>query len=103
GRPVGDEPLRLDTEVQPAGANLSAGERQLLALARAELADPRLLVLDEATADIDPVTESVVTKALESLWEGRTVIVIAHRPETAERCDRIVTLDAGRITADRTP
>jgi ABC-type multidrug transport system fused ATPase/permease subunit len=90
-------PGGLDAPLTDRGANLSAGERQLVALARAALADPAVLILDEATADIDPRTESLVAGALDRLTAGRTVLVVAHRPATARRCDRIVALDGGRI------
>jgi ATP-binding cassette subfamily B protein len=82
----------LDAQLADRGANLSAGERQLVSMGRAALADPAVLMLDEATADIDPATEALVVAALERLTEGRTVLVIAHRPETAARCDRVVRL-----------
>ncbi|MEL6892297.1 MAG: ABC transporter ATP-binding protein [Actinomycetota bacterium] len=101
GRVVGDDVLTLDSMVEAGGTNLSAGERQLIALARIELIDPRVVVLDEATADIDPATERLVNEALATVFLDRTVIVIAHRPETAARCDRIVTMAAGRIVSDQ--
>ncbi|MGH3786160.1 MAG: ABC transporter transmembrane domain-containing protein [Pseudonocardiaceae bacterium] len=79
------------------GQGLSAGQRQLIALARAELVDADLLLLDEATAALDPATESVVLAAADRLAERRTTVVIAHRLATAARADRIVVLDGGRV------
>lgn len=90
-------PEGVDTEVRERGSRLSAGERQLVSLARAALADPAVLVLDEATSNLDPGTEMIVEQALERLMLGRTVIVVAHRLSTAARCDRIAVIDAGRL------
>jgi ATP-binding cassette subfamily B protein len=90
-------PAGLDTEVRERGSRLSAGAKQLVSLARAALADPALLVLDEATSNLDPGTERLVERALETLTEGRTVIVVAHRLSTAARCDRIAVVDDGRL------
>ncbi len=87
----------LDTEVNERGSSLSAGERQLVSLARAALADPAVLVLDEATSSLDPGTEVLVERALERLVQGRTVIVIAHRLSTAERSDRVGVVADGRL------
>ncbi|MGW4808025.1 ABC transporter ATP-binding protein [Kitasatospora sp. NPDC004272] len=88
--------------VAPRGRNLSAGQRQLIALARAELVDPDILLLDEATAALDLATEAAVNHAADRLSGGRTTLVIAHRLTTAERADRIVVLDHGRIVEDGT-
>ncbi len=90
-------PLGLDTEVQEGGTRLSAGERQLVSLARAALADPGVLVLDEATSNLDPGTEHAVEQALERLMQGRTSVVVAHRLSTAARADRIAVIDAGGL------
>jgi len=90
-------PDGLDTEVRERGSRLSAGERQLIALARAALVDPAVLVLDEATSNLDPGTEAEVEHALESLMLNRTVIVVAHRLSTVRRADRIAVVDAGGI------
>jgi len=90
-------PQGLDTAVRERGSRLSAGEKQLVSLARAALADPALLVLDEATSSLDPGTELLVEEALERLMRGRTVVVIAHRLSTAERADRIGVVDAGGL------
>ncbi|HWJ61137.1 MAG TPA: ABC transporter ATP-binding protein [Acidimicrobiales bacterium] len=87
----------LDTEVNERGSSLSAGERQLVSLARAALADPAVLVLDEATSSLDPGTEVLVETALERLVKGRTVIVIAHRLTTAERSDRVGVVADGHL------
>lgn len=91
------QPQGLATEVQERGSSLSAGERQLISLARAALADPAVLVLDEATSSLDPGTEVLVERALERLVRGRTVIVIAHRLSTAERSDRVGVVADGRL------
>ena len=90
-------PHGLATEVGQRGESLSAGERQLVALARAYLADPDLLVLDEATSAVDPSTEVRLQRALEGLTRGRTSIAIAHRLSTAEAADEVVVVDRGRI------
>ncbi len=90
-------PDGLDTEVQERGSRLSAGERQLVSLARASLVDPSVLILDEATSSVDPGTEAVVEAAMERLMEGRTVIAIAHRLSTSARCDRVGVIDDGRL------
>lgn len=90
-------PDGLRTVVQEQGANFSAGERQLVSLARAALANPEVLVLDEATSSLDPGTEHEVEMALNALMDGRTVVVIAHRLSTAERADRVAVCDAGGI------
>ncbi|MGA0894116.1 MAG: ABC transporter ATP-binding protein [Ilumatobacteraceae bacterium] len=90
-------PDGLATEVRERGSRLSAGERQLVSLARAALVDPAVLVLDEATSNLDPGTEAVVERALERLMEGRSVIVVAHRLSTVRRADRIAVVDRGRL------
>jgi ATP-binding cassette subfamily B protein len=90
-------PEGLATEVRERGSRLSAGEKQLVSLARAALADPAVLVLDEATSSLDPGTEAVVERALVRLMEGRTVIVIAHRLSTAERADVVGVVADGRL------
>jgi ATP-binding cassette, subfamily B, bacterial len=90
-------PEGLDTEVRERGSRLSAGERQLVSLARAALTDPPVLVLDEATSNLDPGTEHAVERALEALTENRTVLVVAHRLSTAARADRVAVVDDGRI------
>ncbi len=86
-----------DTRVGERGGGLSVGERQLVALARAQLADPGLLLLDEATSNVDPETERVLGSALAALSEGRTTISVAHRLSTAEAAQLVVVFDAGRI------
>jgi ATP-binding cassette subfamily B protein len=90
-------PEGLHTEVRERGSRLSAGEKQLVSLARAALADPAVLVLDEATSSLDPGTEVVVEQAMTRLMEGRTVIVIAHRLSTAERADVVGVVADGRL------
>ncbi|GAB4082829.1 ABC transporter ATP-binding protein [Modestobacter muralis] len=85
------------TGVGQRGESLSAGERQLVAVARAYVADPDLLVLDEATSAVDPATEMRLTRALDALTDGRTTLTIAHRLSTAERADEVLVVDAGRV------
>ena len=90
-------PDGLDTELGPAGSGLSAGEGQLIALARLFLRSPDFVLLDEASSRIDPLTEKRVTRAIDHLLEGRTALVIAHRLSTIERLDQILVLDGGQI------
>ena len=90
-------PEGFDTHLNERGQNLSQGERQLLAFARVLVADPEILVLDEATASIDTQTEAIVQSALETLMQGRTAIIIAHRLQTIRSADRIVVLKHGEI------
>ncbi len=90
-------PRGLDTRVGQRGESLSAGERQLVALLRAHLADPDLLVLDEATSAVDPALEMRIARALERLTRGRTSVTIAHRMSTAENADEVIVVDQGRI------
>ena len=87
----------LDTEVRERGSRLSAGERQLVSLARAALVDPAVLVLDEATSNLDPGTEAEVESAMEHLMRNRTVVVVAHRLTTVRKADAIGVVDDGRL------
>jgi ATP-binding cassette subfamily B protein len=89
-----------DTAVSFRGSRLSAGQKQLISIARAFLADPPVLILDEATSSLDPATEGMVEAALMKLLRGRTSIVIAHRLSTAEHADRVLVVDHGRIVED---
>jgi putative ABC transport system ATP-binding protein len=93
-------PDGLLTPVGERGEQLSAGERQLVALLRAGIADPDVLVLDEATSSVDALTEVRISRALTHLAEGRTTIAIAHRLSTAARADRVLVLDGGRLVQD---
>ena len=95
-------PEGFDTIVGERGEAVSVGERQLVALARAQIASPGLLILDEATSAVDPGTERRITEALRRLSEGRTVVTIAHRLSTAEVADRVFVFDAGRLVAEGT-
>jgi len=94
---IGRLPLGYQTPVQERAANLSLGQRQLIAIARTVLADPRVLILDEATSNIDSQTELLVQQALHELLAGRTSLVIAHRLSTIRAADQVLVLDAGRI------
>jgi putative ABC transport system ATP-binding protein len=94
---VAELPQGLQTRVGERGGALSAGERQLVALARAYVANPDLLVLDEATSAVDPATEVRLQRALVGLTSGRTTITIAHRLSTAEAADEVLVFDQGRI------
>ncbi|MCW2696311.1 MAG: putative ABC-type multidrug transport system, ATPase and permease component, partial [Modestobacter sp.] len=87
----------VDTPVGQRGESLSAGERQLVAVARAYVADPDVLVLDEATSAVDPATERRLTRPLDRLTDGRTTLTIAHRLSTAERADEVLAVDDGRV------
>jgi subfamily B ATP-binding cassette protein MsbA len=95
---IRDMPQGLATEIGENGVRLSGGQRQRLAIARAFLKNAPVLILDEATSALDSESERHVQEALETLMHGRTTLVIAHRLSTIERADRIVVLDAGRVT-----
>ena len=99
---LGDLPNGLDTDVGERGANLSMGQRQLVALARVLLKDPAIFILDEATASVDPFTETQIQEGLETVMRDRTAIVIAHRLSTVKNADRIVVIDHGRIIEEGT-
>ena len=96
-------PRGFDTEVETRGGRLSAGQRQLVAFARAFLADPAVLILDEATSSLDIPSERLVQRALRTILAERTAIIIAHRLSTVEIADRVVVLEHGRVTEDGTP
>ena len=93
----------LGHEVREGGSGLSAGERQLISIARALLADPRILILDEATSNIDRPTEVLIERALDRLLHGRSSIIIAHRLATVRRADEVLVVDRGRIAQQGTP
>ena len=96
-------PDGYDTDVNKRGGRLSAGQRQLVAFARAFLADPRVLILDEATSSLDIPSERLVQRALRTLLADRTAVIIAHRLTTVEIADRVLVVDDGRIVEDGTP
>jgi ATP-binding cassette, subfamily B, bacterial len=96
-------PNSYDTDVRRRGVRLSSGQRQLVAFARAFLANPRVLILDEATSSLDLPSERLVQRALRTLLRGRTAIIIAHRLSTVEIADRVMVVDAGRIVEDGAP
>ena len=90
-------PYGYDTILTAAGTNLSQGQRQLLAIARAFVADPKILILDEATSNVDTRTEKAIQSAMQRIMKDRTSIVIAHRLSTIRDADIIVVMDQGRI------
>ena len=90
-------PKGYDTPVTADGANLSAGQRQLLAIARAAVANPPVLILDEATSSVDTRTEALIERGMDALMAGRTVFVIAHRLSTVRNANAIMVLEHGRI------
>jgi len=96
-------PDGYDTDVHQKGARLSSGQRQLVSFARAFLADPAVLILDEATSSLDVPSERLVQRALQTLLEDRTAVIIAHRLSTVEIADRVIVIDAGRIVEDGPP
>jgi ATP-binding cassette subfamily B protein len=96
-------PNGYDTDVRRRGVRLSSGQRQLVAFARAFLADPRVLILDEATSSLDLPSERLVQHALRTLLRGRTAMIIAHRLSTVDIADRVLVIDAGRIVEDGPP
>jgi ATP-binding cassette subfamily B multidrug efflux pump len=95
-------PLGYDTVIDDDAANVSQGERQLLTIARAFLADPQILILDEATSSVDTRTEVLVQRAMKNLMRGRTNFVIAHRLSTIRDADSILVMDHGRIVEQGT-
>ena len=99
---LGDLPAGLDTDVGERGASLSMGQRQLVALARVLLKDPAIFILDEATASVDPFTETQIQDGLEEIMRVRTAIVIAHRLSTIKNADRIIVMENGQIIGEGT-
>jgi len=99
---LADLPDGLNSDVGERGANLSMGQRQLVALARVLLKDPAIFILDEATASVDPFTETQIQEGLETIMRDRTAIVIAHRLSTVKHADRIIVMDHGRIIEEGT-
>jgi ABC-type multidrug transport system, ATPase and permease components len=102
GEWIDDLPEGLATQVGERGARLSLGQRQLVAMARVLFGDPSIVILDEATASIDPFTEAQIQEGLDTVLEGRTSIVIAHRLSTVRNADRIIVLQGGRIIEEGT-
>ena len=99
---LADLPQELDTDVGERGSNLSMGQRQLVALARVLLKNPAIFILDEATASVDPFTETQIQEGLETIMRDRTAIVIAHRLSTVKHADRIIVMDHGQVIGEGT-
>jgi ATP-binding cassette subfamily B protein len=95
-------PNGYDTIIQEGASNISMGQKQLVCFARAVLANPRILILDEATSSVDPYTEQVIQKGLVKIIGNRTTFIIAHRLSTVQIADRILVFDNGRITEEGT-
>ena len=89
--------MGMDQDVGEGGNLLSVGQKQLISLARAVLAQPEIFIMDEATSSVDTLTEALIQKGMEALMQGRTSFIIAHRLSTIRRADRIVVIEAGRI------
>jgi ATP-binding cassette subfamily B protein len=95
-------PQRLDTRLTEGATNISTGERQLLSFARILAHDPRIIIMDEATANIDTETEQLIQKAVETIMSGRTSLVIAHRLSTIKNADRILVMSRGELVEEGT-
>ncbi|WP_245362243.1 type I secretion system permease/ATPase [Rhizobium sp. NXC14] len=100
---IGQMPQGYDTQIEERGANLSGGQRQRIAIARALATNPKILIFDEATSALDYESEEAIQNNMREIAKGRTVIVIAHRLAAVTKCDRIITLDRGRIVEDGPP
>ncbi|MCG3224432.1 MAG: ATP-binding cassette domain-containing protein [Candidatus Heimdallarchaeota archaeon] len=95
-------PQGYETDVKEGGARLSLGQRQLISLARAVIANPSILILDECSSSVDPITESLIQKGINYMLRGRTSIVIAHRLSTIKNSSKIVVIDDGKIVEEGT-